>query len=271
VVTRFTYRLHEAGPILYGGAVVHPADRTVDALRFLRDLAARVPDEVSLMAALVVTPPAPEFPAELHGRPVVVIGAAYHGGLAEGEEALRPVREFAPPAVDLLGPIPYVALQQMVDAFTPRGLHYYVKSEWLSDLPDDVVCGLAEHHLSRTSPMHQILIHQMGGAVSRVPRNATAFAYRDAEFVLTVAGCWLPHEPREPHVAWVRSTWEASLPGSMGGAYINHLDADEGDDRVRAAYGPQIYDRLVAVKTVWDPENVFRRNHNIRPRETTSS
>jgi FAD/FMN-containing dehydrogenase len=271
VVTRFTYRLHEVGPILYGGAVVHPADRTADALRFLRDLAPRVPDEVSLMAALVVAPPAPEFPAELHGRPVVVLGAAYHGSLADGERALRPVREFAPPAVDLLGPIPYVALQQMVDAFTPRGLHYYVKSEWLGGLPDVVVSGLAGHHLTRTSPMHQILVHQMGGAVARVPRDATAFAYRDAAFVLTVAGCWRPEEPRDPHVRWVRSTWEAALPGSLGGAYVNHLDADEGEDRVRDAYGPQTYDRLVAVKTAWDPDNVFHRNHNIRPRERTSA
>jgi FAD/FMN-containing dehydrogenase len=271
VVTRFTYRLHEVGPILYGGAVVHPAERTADALRFLRDLAPQVPDEASLMAALVVAPPAPEFPAELHGRPVVVIGAAYHGGLAEGEQALRPVREFAPPAADMLGPIPYVALQQMVDEGVPRGLHYYVKSEWLGGLPDDVISGLAEHHLSRPSPMDQILIHQMGGAVSRVPRNATAFAYRDAAFVLTVNGCWQPEEPREPHVAWARSTWEASLPGSLGGSYINHLDADEGEDRVRDAYGPEIYDRLAAVKTAWDPDNVFRHNHNILPRKRTSS
>jgi hypothetical protein len=158
----------------------------------------------------------------------------------------------------------------MADEGVPRGLHYYVKSEWLGGLPDAVISGLAEHHLSRPSPMDQILIHQMGGAVSRVPRNATAFAYRDAAFVLTVSGCWQPGEPREPHVAWGRSTWESSLPGSLGGAYINHLDADEGEDRVRAAYGPQIYDRLVAVKTAWDPENVFRRNHNIRPRERAS-
>lgn len=211
VVTQFTYRLHEVGPMLYGGAVVHPAERAADALRFLREHASRVPDEVSLMTALVVAPPAPEFPATLHGRPVVVIGACYHGDLADGERALAFVRDFAPPAVDLLGPIPYVALQQMVDAFTPRGLHYYVKSEWLGGLPDDVVDGLVAHHLDRTSPLSQILVHQMGGAIGRVPRDATAFAYRDATFVLTVAGAWEPGDERDPHVAWVRSTWEASL------------------------------------------------------------
>ena len=266
IVTKFTYRLHPVGPILYGGAVVHPVDRAADVLRFLRDLSPRVPDEVSLMAALVVAPPAPEFPPELHGRPVAVIGACYHGGLAEGEEALRPVREFDPPAVDMLGPIPYVALQQMVDAFNPRGLHYYVKSEWLGDLPDAVINELVEHHLSRTSPLHQILLHQMGGAIARVPRDATAFAYRDSAFVLTVAGAWESADEREQHVGWVRSAWAASLPGSLGGAYVNHLDADEGDERVRNAYGPATYDRLVTVKTSWDPHNVFRWNHNIRPR-----
>ena len=171
----------------------------------------------------------------------------------------------------MLGPIPYVALQQMIDAAAPRGLHYYIKSEWLADLPDVVITGLAEHHLSRTSPRASILIHQMGGAVSRVPRNATAFAYRDAAFVLTVNGCWQPEEPREPHVAWARSTWEASVPGSLGGSYINHLDADEGQDRVRDAYGPEIYDRLAAVKTAFHPDNLFRHNQNILPRERTSS
>jgi FAD/FMN-containing dehydrogenase len=265
VVTRFTYRLHPVGPMLYGGALVYPGERAVAALRFLRAHAARVPDEVSLMAALVVAPPAPEFPAELHGRPVVVLGAAYHGGLAEGEQALRFLRGFAPPAVDLLGPIPYVALQQMVDAFTPRGLHYYVKSEWLADLPDGVVDALVDHHLARTSPLHQILLHQMGGAVSRVAPEKTAFTYRDAAFVVTVAGCWQPGDARGPHVEWARSAWRACLPGSAGGAYINHLDADEGANRIRAAYGAATYDRLIAVKAVWDPDNVFCGNHNIPP------
>ena len=265
VVTRFTYRLHPVGPMLYGGAVVHPVERTGEVLRFLRDGYPRVPDQVSLMAALVVAPPAPEFPAALHGRPVAVIGAYYHGGLAEGERALRFVRDFAPPAADLLGPIPYVALQQMVDASVPRGPHYYVKSEWLRDLPDGVIDALAAHHLSRTSPLHQILIHQMGGAVARVPRDATAFTYRDAAFVLTVSGAWQPTEPPGAHVDWVRSAWRSALPGSLGGSYINHLDADDGEDRVRDAYGPATYERLVAVKTAWDPNNVFRLNHNIHP------
>ena len=267
IVTRFTYRLHPVGPMLYGGAVVHPGERAGDVLRFMRELSKEVPDEVSLMVALVVAPPAPEFPPALHGRPVAVLGACYVGDMAAGEEALRPVREFGPPAADLLGPIPYVALQQLVDAATPRGLQYYVKSEWLADLPDVVIDGLVEHHATRTTPLHQSLVHPMGGAVARVPRDATAFAYRDAAYVFTVAGAWTsPEEPRDPHVAWARSTWEATRPGSMGGAYVNHLDADEGQARVRDAYGPAIYERLVDVKTAWDPENVFRLNHNIQPR-----
>jgi FAD/FMN-containing dehydrogenase len=267
IVTRFTYRLHPVGPMLYGGAMVHPGEQAGDVLRFIRELSEDAPDEVSLMAALVVAPPAPEFPPELHRQPVAVLGACYAGDLSEGEEALRAVREFGSPAVDLLGPIPYVALQQLVDAATPRGLQYYVKSEWLAALPDEVVDALVEHHLTRTSPMHQILVHQMGGAVSRVPRDATAFTYRDAAFVLTVAGVWMtPDEPREPHVAWTRSAWEAARPASLGGGYVNHLDTDEGAERVRQAYGAATYDRLVAAKTAWDPTNIFRMNQNIRPR-----
>ena len=266
IVTRFTYRLHPVGPMLYGGAAIHPGERAGDVLRFVRELSEEVPDEVSLMVALVVAPPAPELPPSLHGRPVAVVGACYVGDLAAGEEALRPVRQFGPPAADLLGPIPYVALQQLIDAATPRGLQYYVKSEWLASLPDGVIDGLVEHHATRTSPLHQILVHQMGGAVARVPREATAFAYRDAAFVLTVAGVWTSaKEPREPHGAWTRSAWEAARPASLGGAYVNHLDADEGEDRVREAYGAATYERLVAVKKAWDRANVFRLNHNIRP------
>jgi FAD/FMN-containing dehydrogenase len=266
IVTTFTYRLHAVGPIVYGGALVYPVERAAEVLRLLREQAASVPDEVSLMVALVVAPPAPQFPPHLQGQPVVVLAAAYHGPLDEGERALRPLRDFTPPAVDLLGPLPYVALQQMVDAANPHGLHYYVKSEWLGGLPDEVVDALVRHHLERTSPMSQILIHQMGGAVSRVPRNATPFVHRDASFVLTVAGCWHPGEPRDRHVEWTRSVWQDSLPGSLGAAYVNQLDADEGEDRVRAAYGPATYARLVDVKTEWDPDNVFRLNQNIRPR-----
>jgi hypothetical protein len=218
------------------------------------------------MIALVVAPPAPEFPASLQGRPIAVLGACYVGDLTAGEEALAPVRQFGPPAADLLGPIPYVALQQLVDPMTPRGLQYYVKSEWLAGLPDPVIDALAEHHFTRTSPLHQILVHQMGGAVAHAPRDATAFAYRDASFVLTVAGTWTsPGEPRQPHVGWTRSTWQAARPASLGGAYVNHLDGDEGQDRVHEAYGPIIYERLVQVKRNWDPENVFRLNQNIRP------
>jgi hypothetical protein len=105
----------------------------------------------------------------------------------------------------------------------------------------------------------------MGGAVARSPREATAFAYRDAPFVLSVIGAWQPAEPADPHVAWTRRTWTAALPGSLGASYVNHLDTDDGEERVRAAYGPATYDRLVAVKTAWDQDNVFRLNQNIRP------
>jgi hypothetical protein len=147
-------------------------------------------------------------------------------------------------------------------------MRYHVKSEWLASLPDGVVDALVEHHLvTRTSPLSQILVHQMGGVASRVPPGATAFAHRGASFSLTACAGWAsPEEPSDPHVAWARSTWAAAAPASLGAGYVNHLDGDEGDDRVRAAYGPVTYERLVAVKTAWDPENVFALNHNIRPR-----
>jgi FAD/FMN-containing dehydrogenase len=266
VVTRFTFQLHEVGPMLYGGAVFHAGEDAVAVMRAVRDMVSHMPDEVGVCIALVTAPPAPEFPEHLHGKPIVVVAAAYHGDVSDGEEVLRPLRELGSPRVDMLGPIPYVALQQMVDAFTPKGLQYYVKSEWLSGLPDGVIDDVVQHHFERTSPMHQILLRIMGGAVRRLPDDATAFAYRDTEWAITIAGCWAsPEEDREPHVAWVRSVWEASRPVTLGGGYVNHLDVDEGADRVRAAYGPETYARLARVKKAWDPDNVFRLNQNILP------
>ena len=266
IVTRFTFRLHRVGPILFGGAVVHPGDRAGDVLRFLRDQSAVAPDEVSLMVALVTAPPAPEFPEELHGRPIAVLGAAYIGDVAAGEEALRHVREFGPPAADLLGPIPYVALQQLVDPMTPKGLGYYVKSEWLAGLSDPVIDGLVRQHQSSSSPLDQILVHQLGGAMRRVPEGGTAFTYRDAPFMLTAAAGWPnPTDPAEAHRAWARATWELAQVDSAGGGYVNHLDGDEPAARVREAYDRATLARLVAVKQAWDPRNVFRLNQNIDP------
>jgi FAD binding domain/Berberine and berberine like len=263
IVTSLEYDLHPVGP-LYGGELIHPGFRGVDALRSMVDLAPTMPDEVRLMAALVTAPHAPFVPAEAQGKPVCVLAAAHCGPVDEGERVLAPLREFGPPVVDTMRPQPYVELQQSVDKMIPPGRNAYVKSDFLGRLDDQTLQVLAEHHARATSPYCQILLHQMGGAIARVPADATAFVNRDAEWMMTVIAIWLdPDEQQEPHVAWARGLWEAMRPWATG-TYVNHL-GDEGEQRVREAYGSS-YTRLVALKEAWDPQDVFRLNQHIAPR-----
>ena len=262
VVTRFELDLHPVGQ-LYGGEVIHPGHRDVEALTWLRDLAPTMPDEVRLMAALVTAPEAPFVPPEAQGRPVCVLAGAHCGAPAEGQRVLAPLRRLGPPVVDGMRELSYVELQQSVDPMIPPGRHAYVRSDFIGTLDDRALEVLAEHHHRATTPYSQILLHQMGGAIARVPAEATAFTNRDAQWMLTAVAIWLdPEETPEPHVAWARSLWEAMRPWASG-TYVNHL-GDEGEQRVRDAYGAA-YPRLAALKQAWDPDNVFRLNQNIAP------
>jgi hypothetical protein len=215
------------GPMLYGGAVLHPGERAGDALRFLRDLSSRVPDEVSLMAALVVAPPAPEFPEALRGRPIVVIGASYHGDLADGEEALRRCGDFAPPAIDQLGPHPVrgaAADGRRHDASRPAVLRQVR------------VAGLAPRRGSSTASWPPTRVRPPPSARSWSTRWAApshgcrgchAVTYRDAVFSVTVAASWpSADEPATPRRVGSGGV-AGDAAGSSGGAYVNHLDADE--------------------------------------------
>jgi FAD/FMN-containing dehydrogenase len=267
IVTSFQYNLHPVGPMLLAGGVMYPASDAPAVLRFYRDWAAEQPEHVSTMVALITAPPAPFVPPELRGQRVISVGACHVGPIEEGQRRLQPLRTFGSPAADLIDVMPYTALQSMFDESTPPGNHNYVKSEWLNGLTDDVIDAVLDQFEQVTSPFSQILLRHLGGAVRRVPSSDTAFVYRDTEYVLTVPAIWQsPTEDAEPHKAWARAVWEATQPVSCGGGYVNHLDVDEGDDRLRHAYGPETFDRLVALKTEWDPTNFFRLNQNIRPR-----
>lgn len=263
VVTSLEYDLHPVGP-LYGGELIHPGFLDVPALRSMVDLAPTMPDEVRLMAALVTAPHAPFVPKEAQGRPVCVLAAAHCGSTEVGERVLAPLRDFGPPVVDTMRTQPYRELQQSVDKMIPPGRIAYVKSDFLGPLDDRALQVLAGHHARATSPYSQILLHQMGGAISRVSADATAFSNRDAEWMVTVVAIWVdPGEDPEPHVTWARELWAAMRPWASG-TYVNHL-GDEGEQRVREAYGAA-YPRLAALKETWDPNDVFRLNQHIAPR-----
>lgn len=264
VVTRFTFALHPVEPMV-AGFVLYPAAQAVEVLSHFEAVTRSAPDEVSVSAALVSAPPAPFVPAELHFQPVVGLAACYVGPVDRGRRALESVRRFGRPVVDTFSVQPYTAIQQWFDGGVPHGLHYHCRSEWLRPLAADALGALAEGAASATSPMSQVLLRHMGGATARVSPEATAFRFRDARHILTIAAAWAPDDARaDHHRQWCRDTWAALRPHSAGGAYVNQL-VDEDPERTREAYGAATWDRLVLVKRRYDPSNLFRMNQNINP------
>jgi FAD/FMN-containing dehydrogenase len=263
IATAFEYRLHPVGPIVLGGPVFWPREHAPEVLRFLRGYAPDAPDELGISISLMNAPPAPFMPADRVGTPVLALVLAWAGDIAAGARALAPLRAAAPPVADAVSPIPYLALQSMLDGGAPHGRHYYWKAHRLPALSDDVLDVLVERQDSLATPFSQIAGWAIGGAVSRVDPAATAVGERDAGFDLSLAAAWPPGDPDpERHKAWVRAGWEALRPHS-GGVYANFI-SDEGAAGVHAAYGDRLA-RLTALKDRVDPENVFRLNANIPP------
>jgi FAD/FMN-containing dehydrogenase len=262
IVTSFEFQLHPVSTVI-GGMVLHPAERAGEVLRFYREFVATAPDELTTLALFITVPPAPFLPTELHGTSAVAIAACYAGSHEDGERAIAPLRAFGPPSAALLHPLPYAMLQGMFDEGSPAGLQNYWKSHYLTGLSDATIETLAQCATQRLSPLSQMHIHHLGGAMSRIPANATAFPYRDGQFVLNVIGMWPDPAENQEQIQWVRDSWQALTPFATGGAYLNFM-GEEGADRVRAAYGAN-YDRLEEVKRRYDPDNFFRLNQNIPP------
>ena len=265
IATAFEYDLHPVGPIVLGGPVFWPLAEGPRVLRALRDFAPEAPDELGISLALLHAPPLTVLPPEQVGRPVVGLVLAWAGDMAEGERATAPLRRIGTPLADAVRPIPYVALQSLLDGGAPHGRHYYWRSHRLPSLPDDAIGVLCERLESATSPFAQISGWAMGGAVARVDPDATAVGEREVGIDLSLAVGWPGSDPEpERHRAWSREGWEALRPHSVG-VYANFV-SDEGAAGVRAAYGERLA-RLTALKDRYDPANVFRQNANIPPSE----
>jgi FAD/FMN-containing dehydrogenase len=267
VVTSFRFALHAVGPTVMAGPVFWAAEDTGDVLRFYRDFAADAPDELGNIVRLGTIPPLPAIGEELHFRPAVAVASCHAGPVEAGERAVRPLREFGTPLVDLVGPTLYVDHQSGIDDTVPHGWHYYWKATDLTGLSDEVIDVVAEHAYRATSPRSYAAMFHLGGAVARTPRGATAYPGRDADHNIVIDAVWLP-EQRDPdgvsETAWAREFLDALQP-HRAGVYVNFLDSDEGTDRVREAYGDDTYRRLAEVKANYDPENVFHHNKNIAP------
>ena len=268
VVTTFHFGLHPVGPAVMAGPVFWAADDTRDLLRFYRDLTAEAPDELGTVVRLGTIPPLPVIPADLHWRPAIAVACCYAGALENGERAVEPLRRFGTPLVDLISSMPYAAFQGGFDDTVLHGWHYYWKATDLTGLSDDVIAVISDHAYRAGSPRSYSAMFHMGGAVARVPHDATAYAGRDVGHNIIVDAVWLPDESADyatAETAWAQGFLAALHPHRAGSVYVNFLDADDDTSRVREAYGDRIYRRLAEVKARYDPDNVFHHNKNILP------
>jgi len=264
IVTSFEYRLHPVGPTVLAGVILHPAARAGEVLDFYRHFIESAPDELMTMVVLRMAPPAPFLPASIHGQPVVIIAVCHAGPVEAGERAVTPLRRFGKPLADLIQPTPYASHQAMLDASVPHGLGYYWKSEYLPPLDDALITTLTEHAWRVATPASYTALFHMGGAVGREDPDGSAFEDRRATHAMTIDGVWSEPAASEACIAWAREFWEAVRPHSTGRVYVNFL-GEEGQDRVRTAYGAAKYERLRALKRRYDPTNFFRMNQNIVP------
>ena len=262
VVTSFEFRLHPVSTVL-GGPVFYPIDKSEDVLRFYRDYMAEAPEDLSAFFGFHLAPPAPFVPEHLHLVPVCAIVACYTGELEQGEEVVKPLREFGPPALDLLGPMPYPALNGLFDALLPPGLQHYWKADFDYELSDEAIAVHAEYGPKVPTVPSGMHIYPMDGAIHRVGKDDTAFSYRDAEFVHIMIAVDEGPERMPEYTSWVQEYWSALRPFSAGGAYVNFL-MEEGEDRLKATYRDN-YERLVEIKRKYDPSNLFHLNQNINP------
>ena len=254
VVTSFEYRLHPLETML-AGMVIYPMSQAKAFLKLYREVTSTAPDELGTLVALGTLP---------DGTQAAVLLVGYNGPIADGEKLLRPLREFGPPLADQVGPSPYSALQGISEHFNPRGYRNYLKTNYLRELSDDAIDILVERYASVPAPFSHIVVEHMGGAVSRMDRNATAYNYRDAQYNFLIVGMWADSAQDATAIPWVRGLWQALQPFSSENIYVNY-ESDVGVDRVQAAYGAAKYERLVALKNTYDPTNFFRLNANIKP------
>ena len=262
IATEFEFDLVPLGPTILAGPIIWPMERSAEVLRFYRDWVAEAPDDLMTIVVHRKAPPLPMIPQELHGKPVVMVICCWIGDFEEGERFIKPLRDFSPVA-DACVQKPFLAHQAMFDPSFPPGRWYYVRSCDVDELTDEVIDITAEHSLKINSPLASFPIWQTGGAVSRVADDETAFNGRHTGFTYNILSCTENAEGFDEEREWVRNFWSALEPWHTT-VYVNFL-MDEGEERVRTAYGDEKYDRLKALKRKYDPDNFFRLNQNISP------
>ena len=263
VITSFTFRLHPIDTI-YAGPMLYELNEAAEVMKWYRELIPSAPDDLNGWFAFMTVPPAPPFPKNLHLKKMCGIIWTWTGDLQQGEETFRPIRAFKKAALDLVGPLPQPTLQSMFDGLYPPGLQWYWRADFVRELSDEAI---AQHvkFANALPTMHSTMhLYPINGAAGRVGRHETAWNYRDANWTQVMVGVDPDPANNEKTISWTKSYWDALHPYSAGGAYVNFM-MDEGEERVKATYGDN-YKRLVEIKNKYDPENLFRVNQNIRPR-----
>ena len=264
VVTSMELALHPVGPTVVGGLLFFPGEAAEQVLTGWRELTASMPDELTSLVDLTTAPPVPFLPESVHGTPIVAVGAMYCGPQHRGEDVVAPLRTLAEPVADLLGPVPYAAMQQMLDPLWQAGAHNYFTSAMIDDLPGSAIDELTDRWSAKPTPQSEIHIHHAGGAMARVQQAETAFAQRTSPYLLNVIARSVDGVGFDGDTMWARDTRTALAAYGSDAMYVN-FTGDAGADKVRASYPPETYAKLVAVKRRYDPTNLFRLNQNIAP------
>jgi FAD/FMN-containing dehydrogenase len=267
IVTTFTLRLHPIGPMVFGGMLMFPGDRAREVMRAYCEFAASAPDEVGSGLAFITAPPLDFVPEPARGKPVLAVVCCYAGDPADGPAAYAPLTELHP-AVSMVDVMPYVAVQQMIDAGNQKGLLNYWTGDFYDALPEEAIDTFTDLATAPVSPLTQLIVVPGGGAIARVDDDATAFGGRDAAFNIHYLSMWADDADTTANIDYTRRISGAMKPWASGNVYLNFL-GDEGLGRVEAGFGPTKFARLREIKATWDPDNVFHHNQNIPPAART--
>lgn len=265
IVTSFEYQLYPVGPDVMAGAIAWRAEEAHDVLEMYRTVMEQAPPELTCAAVLRMAPPAPWLQKDVHGKPIIALFVCHSGPVEEGEAQVAPIRALGSPVGDVIQRRPYVSQQSILDATQLKGRRYYWKSEYLPGLSPELLAKVIEHAERIVSLHSAIILFPIDGALEGLPEDYSAIGNRDAASVLNITASWETAGEDVANIEWARAAWREMCRFSTGGTYINFLTEEEGTERIHAAYGKN-YERLVEVKTKWDPGNLFRMNKNIPPR-----
>ncbi len=266
VVTGYEFEAKPLGPTVMAGIVFYPFAQVSALLRHFRKITGHAPNELSCLFVVRTAPPAPFIPEEHHGKLITGIAMSYAGPVEDAQRYAEQIRSFdSDPVVDLIKPQAFMAHQKFLDSGQPWGRQYYWKSDFFDSIGDETIDRAVKNWERITSPLSSTLIMHLGGAARDIPVEATAVGHRNAEYVMAIQAAWEKPSESDRHIGWAKGFFNDVQPLSSGNGYINFQTEDEGDDRVRQAYPPAVYERLVAVKNRYDPHNMFHLNKNIAP------